>query len=88
MPNDQATPLQNAFGLTFTVFSAWYFLRVVKKRGDAAKKFRVANSLSVSLHGREHPSLSVILPFSLMLTIGYLTKFCRKKSEKDAIQSS
>lgn len=46
MPNDQATPLQNAFGLTFTVFSAWYFLRVVKKRGDAAKKFRVANSLS------------------------------------------
>lgn len=31
MPNDQATPLQNAFGLTFTVFSAWYFLRVVKK---------------------------------------------------------
>jgi len=46
VPNDQATPLQNAFGLTFTVFSAWYFLRVVKKRGDAAKKFRVANSLS------------------------------------------
>ena len=40
--------LQNAFGLTFTIFSAWYFLRVVRKRGNAAKKSRVANSLSVS----------------------------------------
>ena len=46
--NQEATPLQNAFGLTFTIFSAWYFLRVVRKRGNAAKKFRVANSLSVS----------------------------------------
>lgn len=44
--NQEATPLQNAFGLTFTIFSAWYFLRVVRKRGNAAKKFRVANSLS------------------------------------------
>lgn len=47
--NQEATPLQNTFGLTFTIFSAWYFLRVVRKRGNAAKKFRVANSLSVSL---------------------------------------
>ena len=58
MPNDQATPLQNAFGLTFTVFSAWYFLRVVKKRGDAAKKFRVANSLRESAWTRTSFSFS------------------------------
>ena len=47
VPDDEATPLQNAFGLVFTVFCGWYFLRVVKKRGNRAKEFRVANSLPV-----------------------------------------
>lgn len=48
VPDDEATPLQNAFGLLFTVFCGWYFLRVVKKRGNRAKEFRVANTLPVS----------------------------------------
>ena len=47
VPDDEATPLQNAFGLVFTVFCGWYFLRVVKKRGNRAKEFRVANTLPV-----------------------------------------
>ena len=45
VPDDEATPLQNAFGFVFTVFCGWYFLRVVKKRGNRAKEFRVANTL-------------------------------------------
>lgn len=48
VPDDEATPLQNAFGLLFTAFCGWYFLRVVKKRGNRAKEFRVANTLPVS----------------------------------------
>ena len=47
VPDDEATPLQNAFGALFTVFCGWYFLRVVKKRGNRAKEFRVANTLPV-----------------------------------------
>jgi hypothetical protein len=47
VPDDEATPLQNAFGFVFTVFCGWYFLRVVKKRGNRAKEFRVANTLPV-----------------------------------------
>lgn len=47
VPDDEATPLQNAFGLVFTIFCGWYFLRVVKKRGNRAKEFRVANTLPV-----------------------------------------
>ena len=45
VPDDEATPLQNAFGFVFTVFCGWYFLRVVKKRGNRATEFRVANQL-------------------------------------------
>ena len=47
VPDDEATPLQNAFGAVFTIFCGWYFLRVVKKRGNRAKEFRVANTLPV-----------------------------------------
>ena len=47
VPDDEATPLQNAFGFAFTIFCAWYFVRVVKKRGNRAKEFRVANALPV-----------------------------------------
>ena len=48
VPDDEATPLQNAFGFVFTIFCGWYFLRVVKKRGNRAKEFRVANTIPVS----------------------------------------
>ena len=51
VPDDEATPLQNAFGLLFTVFCGWYFLRVVKKTGNRAKEFRVANTLPVRVDG-------------------------------------
>ena len=30
VPNDQATPLENGFGLLFTAFCCWYFLKKVK----------------------------------------------------------
>ena len=42
VPDDQATPLQNGFGLFFTVFCCWYFFRVVKKRAARAKNIRLS----------------------------------------------
>jgi hypothetical protein len=55
VPDDEATPLQNAFGAVFTVFCGWYFLRVVKKRGNRAKEFRVANTLPVRGENTSRP---------------------------------
>ena len=57
-------------------------VRGAKKRGDAAKKFRVANSLSVSMHGREHPSLSVILPFSTHANNRLLDKILQEEERE------
>ena len=45
VPDDQATPLQNLFGLMFTGFSLWYFARAVTRRSGKAREFRVANRL-------------------------------------------
>lgn len=45
VPDDQATPLQNLFGLLFTGFSLWYFARAVTRRSGKAREFRVANRL-------------------------------------------
>ena len=60
VPDDEATPLQNAFGLVFTVFCGWYFLRVVKKRGNRAKEFRVANSLPVRQRTKKKNLYSIL----------------------------
>tara|TARA_Y100000739_G_scaffold199548_1_gene183182 strand:+ start:716 stop:949 length:234 start_codon:yes stop_codon:yes gene_type:complete len=49
VPDDQATPLQNGFGLFFTVFCCWYFFRVVKKRAARAKNIRLSKFQSVRL---------------------------------------
>mmetsp|Transcript_11059 Transcript_11059/g.44532 ORF Transcript_11059/g.44532 Transcript_11059/m.44532 type:complete len:297 (+) Transcript_11059:678-1568(+) len=46
VPNDQATPLENGFGLLFTAFCCWYFLKVVKKRAARAKDIRLSNTSS------------------------------------------
>jgi hypothetical protein len=59
-PDDEATPLQNAFGFVFTVFCGWYFLRVVKKRGNRAKDFRVANTLPVRAFFCSAPHILIV----------------------------
>jgi hypothetical protein len=45
VPTEEATPLQNLFGVLFTGFSFWYFVRAVKRRSGKAREFRVANQL-------------------------------------------
>ena len=45
VPTEEATPLQNVFGVLFTGFSFWYFARAVQKRSGKAREFRVANRL-------------------------------------------
>ena len=45
VPDDEATPLQNVFGVLFTGFSLWYFARAVTRRSGKAREFRVANQL-------------------------------------------
>jgi len=45
VPNDEATPAENLFGLLFTGFSFWYFVRAVKRRSGKAREFRIANQL-------------------------------------------
>ena len=47
VPDAEATVAQNAFGFVFTIFCGWYFARVVKKRGNRAKEFRIANLVPV-----------------------------------------
>ena len=60
VPNDQATPLENGFGLLFTAFCCWYFLKVVKKRAARAKDIRLSNTLSVR-SSHHHSALFLIL---------------------------
>ena len=60
VPNDQATPLENGFGLLFTAFCCWYFLKVVKKRAARAKDIRLSNTSSVR-SSHHHSALFLIL---------------------------
>ena len=59
VPNDQATPLENGFGLLFTAFCCWYFLKVVKKRAARAKDIRLSNTSSVR-SSHHHSALFLI----------------------------
>ena len=95
VPDDEATPLQNAFGALFTVFCGWYFLRVVKKRGNRAKEFRVANTLPVRAENtsraptRGRPSdRRFIHFFSLFYSEKSFFKMRRKKSARLATPSN
>ena len=95
VPDDEATPLQNAFGALFTVFCGWYFLRVVKKRGNRAKEFRVANTLPVRAENtsrappRGRPSdRRFIQFFSLFYSEKSFFKMRRKKSARLATPSN
>lgn len=94
VPDDEATPLQNAFGALFTVFCGWYFLRVVKKRGNRAKEFRVANTLPVRAENtsrappRGRPSDRRFFIHFFSLRYPSFFKMRRKKSARLATPSS